>query len=548
MLCFIGSVCAQDKATLKAENHALQCTTAGPYNAIPSTLLGIGSVCGLGTDLVGIHSLSLAARYRVAACSTTLSRGLEKINTARGHNCTPLFALSPIWEKEFLVPYMALSTADAFDIVCRLDRNDTFDDVPQDKKQKIATRLLLDKLQKQDFAGPLSSRASRVLGPISRHRVADILPHVKLVSRVSRPGLTVGVFRILCNGLCTAQRFHTEKHDHTCRIGCPNEPDSLTHYNECPRLCNIFISFWRHVAILLQRNHLPHDLITRVFLQSLQYGIVVLGFLDAFVYAHLKHRKDSENSGNFGDCMKGRIRFMTAITPAYAHAYQATCLAQHMPAVPRQNFRLPKLKARYPYLPDDRSLTSKRLLLQVQLRPRFTLQHIYSHAQNPGTNVQTMLPYSVHLVQCRITTYAIDLRPVLSLANLNLDESKVLSAWRFARQMPRPGIRARLLTRLREHMNTRGWPVPGCRKVSVPPEVPLDVAKRVFMENLFVLKQLNFPRWRWLSESTVFYHSSRRTCADECWTMIKDAKTFTPSDTEETRDTSLRGAPKDSRH
>ena len=103
---------------------------------------------------------------------------------------------------------MALSTADAFDSVCRLDRNDTFDDVPQDKKQKIATRLLLDKIHKQDFAGPLSCRASRVLGPIS-HRVADILPHMKLVSRVSRPGLTVGVLRILCNGLCTAQRFHT---------------------------------------------------------------------------------------------------------------------------------------------------------------------------------------------------------------------------------------------------------------------------------------------------------------------------------------------------
>ena len=47
------------------------------------------------------------------------------------------------------------------------------------------------------------------------------------------------------------------------------------------RLYNIFISFWRHAAIL-PRNHLLHDLITRVFLRSLQYGIVVLGFLDAF--------------------------------------------------------------------------------------------------------------------------------------------------------------------------------------------------------------------------------------------------------------------------
>ena len=45
VLSFIGSVCAPDKATLEAENHALQCTTAGPYNALPSTLLGVGCVC-----------------------------------------------------------------------------------------------------------------------------------------------------------------------------------------------------------------------------------------------------------------------------------------------------------------------------------------------------------------------------------------------------------------------------------------------------------------------------------------------------------------------
>ena len=40
VLGFIGSVCAPDKATLKAEYHTLQCTTAGPYNAFPATLLG----------------------------------------------------------------------------------------------------------------------------------------------------------------------------------------------------------------------------------------------------------------------------------------------------------------------------------------------------------------------------------------------------------------------------------------------------------------------------------------------------------------------------
>ena len=84
---------------------------------------------------------------------------------------------------------------------------------------------------------------------------------------------------------------------------------SLITMSECPRLYSIFLSFWRHATILPPRNRLLHDLISRVFLQSLQYGIVVLGFLDAFVYAHRKHRLDSANAGNFGDCLTGRVRF-----------------------------------------------------------------------------------------------------------------------------------------------------------------------------------------------------------------------------------------------
>ena len=108
------------------------------------------------------------------------------------------------------------------------------------------------------------------------------------------------------------------------------------------------------------RSHLLHDLITQVFLRSLQYGIVVMGFIDAFVYAHHQHRRSIENPGNVGDCMKGRIRFMIAITPAHAHAYQATCLTRHMLAVPHQNFRLPRTKARYPQLPNARSTTRER--------------------------------------------------------------------------------------------------------------------------------------------------------------------------------------------
>ena len=80
----------------------------------------------------------------------------------------------------------------------------------------------------------------------------------KLVSRASRLGLIVGFLRILRSGLCTAQRFHTEEHDHTCRVGCPNEPDSLTHSHitmSVPGCTTFFTSFWRHSTVLSQRNH-----------------------------------------------------------------------------------------------------------------------------------------------------------------------------------------------------------------------------------------------------------------------------------------------------
>ena len=189
----IGSVPAPDDATLKAEAHALQCTTAGPYDAIPTNLLHVGSVRGLGPDLAGIRSLSLAARYRTAACSKTLSLGFQK----------QIRLLVDMILLQYL-PSMTRSTAETFNIVCGLDRNGKLDDSPQDKKQKAATALLRDELLAQDFAGPVSLRASRILGPISRFRVAEILPHMKHASRVSRPGLTVGFLHSVCfySGAC----------------------------------------------------------------------------------------------------------------------------------------------------------------------------------------------------------------------------------------------------------------------------------------------------------------------------------------------------------
>ena len=103
-----------------------------------------------------------------------LRRGLEKSQGGTRAQLHSSLALSPAWEQEFLFPSMTFPHGEAFDIVCRLDRDDTLDEVSQNKKQKVSNGQLLDQLRTQDFAGPIACRASRVLGPISRHRFADI--------------------------------------------------------------------------------------------------------------------------------------------------------------------------------------------------------------------------------------------------------------------------------------------------------------------------------------------------------------------------------------
>ena len=134
---YIGSISATDKATLKAEAHALQCTTTGPYNAILTNLLCVGSVC-----------------------------------------VDP----SSVWEKKFLASSSARSTADAFTVVGCFDRNGKLDDSLQDKKQKSATALFRDKSYEHDFAGRISPRAFRFLRPISRFRIVETLLYMKLVA------------------------------------------------------------------------------------------------------------------------------------------------------------------------------------------------------------------------------------------------------------------------------------------------------------------------------------------------------------------------------
>ena len=53
----------------------------------------------------------------------------------------------------------------------------------------------------------------------------------------------------------------------------------------------MFTSSWELATVLPWTSHLLHYLVTQVFLRHLQYGILVLGIVDVFVYAHRQHRQ-----------------------------------------------------------------------------------------------------------------------------------------------------------------------------------------------------------------------------------------------------------------
>ena len=81
--------------------------------------------------------------------------------------------------------------------------------------RKLPPDSFWTRLRTQDFAGvvPHGSCVQSVVIVLRK-----FCHTMKRVSRASRPGLLVGFLRILCNGLCTARRFHNAENDHTLAV------------------------------------------------------------------------------------------------------------------------------------------------------------------------------------------------------------------------------------------------------------------------------------------------------------------------------------------
>ena len=84
---------------------------------------------------------------------------------------------------------MAFSTAEAHENVRRIDRTGQIADLSGGKIQKAA--------KKRDFALPIATRASKILGPISRHLMAQIIPMLRNAHKSLALGWLLAYFRVL---------------------------------------------------------------------------------------------------------------------------------------------------------------------------------------------------------------------------------------------------------------------------------------------------------------------------------------------------------------
>ena len=100
-------------------------------------------MCGLGSDICGIHIISPAARFRTAASIGTLIKGLAKIRAAREYDGASIYALTPEWEERFLKTSMAFGIMKAYEYVRQIDRTGKIAESPKSQDTEGRHNLAL---------------------------------------------------------------------------------------------------------------------------------------------------------------------------------------------------------------------------------------------------------------------------------------------------------------------------------------------------------------------------------------------------------------------
>ena len=85
LFAFALSVSESDKETITAEKSERLRLSAGPFHALPSSMLRRGSTCTIKVDVDGIPLASNAACFWYASRTAKLSSGMARIRAAKDH-------------------------------------------------------------------------------------------------------------------------------------------------------------------------------------------------------------------------------------------------------------------------------------------------------------------------------------------------------------------------------------------------------------------------------------------------------------------------------
>ena len=296
---------------LKAESHALQLFTAGPYNAIST--IALRSLCDLGynTEAASIEHVSQASAFR-------LTLTLSSFHTLRAIAFEPphddedylLVPRCEEWHNHTCIAYLSRIYHMMSHISTHLTRT------PKPALQRTILQLIRSTVTAPPWTDLIGSRVVRwvtLSTSLTPHtytvtHTMDLLRTI--VSNLPRV-VTFATLRVMCNGINTSRRYQAEV------LACPfcstSDGDSLEHFATCPTI-------WRFAELHLDIQQ-PADLTQAVntfFLLVPATNTVALCISvlhDLVVFAH-NARTHGVAGTSPHDLMHGRLRHLSHRHPA----------------------------------------------------------------------------------------------------------------------------------------------------------------------------------------------------------------------------------------
>ena len=207
----------------------------------PPTYYALALCVALNPTWLGFTLAASLARYRTAASSNTLSKGLEKIQAARGYDLAPIFVLSSDWEEKFLILSMAHSTVVALNTVRCLDHSGKLDESPQDKNKWLPQRCFATNCKSSSLPNQCLFELPEFWASQSLSHGTDCAPGETGLCWVSYASSAMVFVR---------PKDFTSREKYRCVELVAQMSLTLSHFNECPLLYNLTAASWRHASAL----------------------------------------------------------------------------------------------------------------------------------------------------------------------------------------------------------------------------------------------------------------------------------------------------------